>query len=253
MDREGEYLYILLPSSWEEYLNLRSRKLRSEIRSDRKRLLQNEGGQFSIVNSGEEVKPTFEMFIQLHQKRWEKLGYYGHFTSPSFTEFHRTITPVFFKKGWLYLATLRVNGAIVAMQYNFLYNGNLYNYLPAFDIRYRKYSVGTVLLSYCLEDLINQGVREFDFLRGDEPFKQRWANRRRNYLKVTMFSPSVKIHLHHVFQTSQRHARGLVKQVLPHATVENLRRKRKNRALLRAAAMVSRTSPLGRSSSKSLQ
>ena len=41
------------------------------------------------------------------------------------------------------------------------------------------YSPGTLLIAYALEDAVSRGDSEFDFLRGNEPYKYRWGARDR--------------------------------------------------------------------------
>ncbi|MDQ3929375.1 MAG: GNAT family N-acetyltransferase, partial [Chloroflexota bacterium] len=73
--------------------------------------------------------------------------------------------------GWLDVAVLAVNGEPAAAYLSFNYNGRLYLYNSGYDPKFAAYSAGVALLAYRIHKAILQGVRTFDFLRGDEEYK----------------------------------------------------------------------------------
>ncbi|HET9495073.1 MAG TPA: GNAT family N-acetyltransferase, partial [Chloroflexia bacterium] len=54
------------------------------------------------------------------------------------------------------------------------YNGRLYLYNSGYNPRFSSYSAGVALLAYRIHKAILQGLRYFDFLRGDEDYKFRF-------------------------------------------------------------------------------
>jgi CelD/BcsL family acetyltransferase involved in cellulose biosynthesis len=56
----------------------------------------------------------------------------------------------------------------------------------AFDPEFNTYSPGHVILSLMLESAAAAGLREFNFGRGDEPYKTRWVNGWRKLRSVTV-------------------------------------------------------------------
>ncbi len=60
----------------------------------------------------------------------------------------------------------------------------MFNYLTGFDPKYSEYRVGHLLFLYSIKDSIENGLREFDFMRGDESYKQQWNTLIRNNLEV---------------------------------------------------------------------
>src|SRR5205807_436927 len=50
-----------------------------------------------------------------------------------------------------------------------------YYYLGGFDPELARRSVGTLLTARAIETAVADGCREFDFLRGREPYKYRWG------------------------------------------------------------------------------
>jgi CelD/BcsL family acetyltransferase involved in cellulose biosynthesis len=71
---------------------------------------------------------------------------------------------------------------------NFVRDGKTYFYNGAYDERQGDLSPGTVLHAAAIEDSIRQGITEYDFLSGDEPYKDRWATGRRDIYHLTLHS-----------------------------------------------------------------
>ena len=67
-------------------------------------------------------------------------------------------------------------GTIAAASFNFVYEKRLQAYLTAYDPRYERASPGTILMVHYIKWAFDSGLHYVDFLRGDEPFKYRFAN-----------------------------------------------------------------------------
>jgi CelD/BcsL family acetyltransferase involved in cellulose biosynthesis len=64
------------------------------------------------------------------------------------------------------------------------YNGKFYAGTSARDTRYSQYSVGHLHLRFLFQYAIDQGLGEFDFLKGDEAYKLYWTKTARGYQRV---------------------------------------------------------------------
>jgi CelD/BcsL family acetyltransferase involved in cellulose biosynthesis len=83
----------------------------------------------------------------------------------------------------------------VAFLINFLTPERTCYYQTAYDIKYQLYSPGTVLCFRALERTWQLGLREFDFMYGQEPFKKRWTNNQRELKKLIVFPKSLRGYL----------------------------------------------------------
>src|SRR5205823_1558429 len=115
-----------------------------------------------------------EALFRLHQRRWRGRGLPGQFASGRVRAFHREVAQQCATRGWLRLHTLRLDGRIQAVLYCFHYGGGGYYYLGGFEPELARYSPGTVLTAHAIRSAIDEGAREFDFVRGDEPYKYVW-------------------------------------------------------------------------------
>jgi CelD/BcsL family acetyltransferase involved in cellulose biosynthesis len=89
--------------------------------------------------------------------------------------------PLLLENGHLELVILSENGSTRAVLYNIAYNDKIYFYQSGIDTFDGKAAYGYVLHSYCIEEAIKRGLREYDFLpkgRSDD-YKLRFAKDRR--------------------------------------------------------------------------
>ena len=76
----------------------------------------------------------------------------------------------------------------IASLYGFKYDDKLYYYQSGFDSNWERFSLGTVLFGYAIKDSINEGLKEFHFLRGEEQYKSRWTKDYRETENVLIFN-----------------------------------------------------------------
>lgn len=84
-------------------------------------------------------------------------------------------------------STLDLNGERIAQHFGFSYNNVYYWVRPSFNEDYSRYSPGLVILNFMIEYAVNEGFQEFDFLRGSEAFKLRFANKERVVMTVRLY------------------------------------------------------------------
>jgi CelD/BcsL family acetyltransferase involved in cellulose biosynthesis len=78
--------------------------------------------------------------------------------------------------GTMALFLLECGGRIAAASINFVYDSRMQAYLTAYDPAFDRASPGTILIVDYTRWAIDHGLRQVDFLRGEEPFKFRLAN-----------------------------------------------------------------------------
>jgi len=199
MDRiENVCPYITLPKSWDSFLLSLPKKRRRNFQYYLRRLKRDFSFQFGTVGGGD-LQEKIDRLYSLHESRWRTKGTLGVFSDRKFAQFHRDIILKSFERGWLRLYYISLNGNIVSVLYAFRYGQRICYYQSGFDPEYSKYSLGTITIGCCIESAISEGVKEFDFLRGDEPYKYDWgANRARRNVRCRIFNRSLKARLYHL-------------------------------------------------------
>ena len=98
--------------------------------------------------------------------------------------FYRDLMPKLSSRGWLHFTVMTIDGGLVSAEIAYVYNNRLYAAISARDISYFRYGVGHVHVMYLVQYAIGRGFEELDFLRGEEPYKYRWAGAARKYIQV---------------------------------------------------------------------
>ncbi len=148
-----------------------------------RRALDTRGGLTAVTcAAADEVRPALDRLVALHQRRWTAGGQPGVFASEAFATFHRTVAPRLFDMDALQLVTVSVADRPVASVYGFRHAGTASAYQSGFDVAFAPtISLGLVTFAACMEDAVRCHCREWDFLRGLEPYKSWWPCVERRY------------------------------------------------------------------------
>jgi len=163
----------VLPRTWDDYLALLTRKMRSNISRGRKQMVRDFQAVIETTQP-DDVAATMTAFFRLHAMRWESRGVSGAFSDEGVQAWHQEVARGFQSQGWLRLHRIRIGEEIKAVLYCFRFGDLMMFYNCGFDISLARYSPGTVLLSHAIETAIAEGCRAFDFTRGDETYKYDW-------------------------------------------------------------------------------
>jgi CelD/BcsL family acetyltransferase involved in cellulose biosynthesis len=182
--------YIPLPETWSQLFRSLSGKRRWVLTSKLRSLEKDHAVEFQECTP-DILEDKLGQFFDLHQKRWQSVNVNGVFTDTKVKEFYRDISKQFIKKKWLFFSWLNVDGEMASGEYCFVYNGKLYAVTAARDLRYSQYSVGHLHYMFMAKEAINRHLHEFDFLKGDEPYKFYWTKSTRKYIDILMVKKSV--------------------------------------------------------------
>ncbi|MDO8725284.1 MAG: GNAT family N-acetyltransferase [Candidatus Methanoperedens sp.] len=187
--KTGVSSYLLVQSSLDNHLNKLSKNFRKNLRRGEQKIEKNYGNiKFKKILTLNYLDTNLKDFWDLNKK---KMIYQN---LPSFTkiqmEFLTEVSKEFAENGWLSLSFLDINGRHASVVLGFEYENRFYYYQNGFDPQYSSYSIGNIHILYILEDLITRGLKELDFLRGDEAYKLRWQSLPRSNNRIVMMPKS---------------------------------------------------------------
>lgn len=159
--------------TWDEFLAGRSRNFREQIRRRERALARDHEVTYRLTEDPERVDADLSTLFALHQLRWGEEGS-GAFAGPR-GSFHREFAAAALGRGWLRLWILEADGAAVAAWYGLRFAGQEWFYQSGRDPAWDARSVGTVLFAHTIRAAMEDGVREYRFLRGGESYKRRYA------------------------------------------------------------------------------
>ncbi|MBZ0108170.1 MAG: GNAT family N-acetyltransferase [Candidatus Scalindua rubra] len=189
--------YIPLPDQIEDFYLSLSRNMRNTIKRRRRNLFRKyDNIEFLAWENPDEIDSAMERLFELHEKRWMIVKHKGNFMKSNVRGFHKKIARTFLKSDMLRLYFLRVQGKDVAALYFFKYKNMLFYYQGGWDPKWSEDRVGNILTNLVIEDAINKGYSEYDFLRGTEDYKVRLTDKKREEIDIFISnSYTAKIYL----------------------------------------------------------
>lgn len=167
---QGQLFAMPLPDTWEDYLQRLSGKERHEIRRKLRRLQAAGRVVLRCVRTPAALPPAMDTFMQLFRaNRADKAAF---MTGPR-PEFFRALISGMAAAGLLRLYFLDLDERPIAATLCFEHDQIVYLYNNGYDDAYRALSAGLLGKVLTIRESIRAGRRMYDFLKGDEKYKQR--------------------------------------------------------------------------------
>ncbi|HEY0867109.1 MAG TPA: GNAT family N-acetyltransferase [Fimbriimonas sp.] len=165
-------LLLDLPATYDAYLGMLGKSLRYDVRKLDKSLFKEGKAAVEPVGPGE-IDLGMDILFEQHRLRWRKRGLPGAFLGRAI-RFHKEWAQGAATAGWLRLSILRFEGNPIGAIYAMAAHNTCFYYQAGFDPAHGSISPGTLLVATTIRRAIEDGIRHFDFMRGDEPYKRRW-------------------------------------------------------------------------------
>ena len=159
--------------NWNSFLKTRSANFRQQARRRERTLVRDHALRYRLADDPQRLDADFSELLRLHEARW---GGVSRTFSGKRAGFHRAFAARALERKWLRLWFAELEGRPAAAWYGFRYAGAEWFYQAGRDRRYDALSLGFVLLSHTIRAALDDGIREYKFLRGDEAYKQRFVN-----------------------------------------------------------------------------
>ena len=185
--------YIPLTGAFEDYLKTFSKKHRYNLTRQRKQLYSNTAVQLATFDGtrADELEQSLGAVFALHEARKKQTGIESTFTPEIIQNFHYALSERLAKAGWLRISMLREGEKPIAAVYGFNFAGCFSYYQTGFDPQWEKYSVGATLLLEVIQKAYEEGCVEFDFLCGEEKYKDSWCRDTRSLLGAKIYNDTL--------------------------------------------------------------
>jgi len=179
-------------TSWEAHLASHGKSQRRKLRHWSEQLMSREGLERHVVQHPDELPASLDALIHMHQRRWTTVGEPGSFADPHFEAFIRDSAADFMARGRVHLTTLSYQTRKIAAELHWVGgNHRLYFYSSGFDTAAAAMEPGRLLHVDTLRHLYREGLAGIDYLRGDEPYKQRMGAVPTKVLCARVAAPSL--------------------------------------------------------------
>jgi CelD/BcsL family acetyltransferase involved in cellulose biosynthesis len=166
--------YIQLPSTFEEFLKSLGPNTRYNYKRKRTKLSEHHQITERIIrDTGSTLEEGIASFIRIHSERWKGLGFPSLYERPALRDFIMEVCKRIAQQGWLRLYLLAADGIDVAASLEFLHGGRvfMYNSNASGPSDIMKHSPGLLIKFSAIRQGIEEHMREYDMLRGEESYK----------------------------------------------------------------------------------
>lgn len=177
---EGNWIHVRRGETSEEFFALRDKSLRGKLKQAPARLA--ELGRVEIRLAAEDVtEDDITAYLHVYRRSWKE---------PELSAaFHPDMMRWAAERGCLRLFLLRVDGAPIAAQLWLSQGRRAYAVKFAYDEEHSARSPGHALMASAIRRFFDvEDVALVDYLKGDDWYKTRWCNRRRQRMALLAFS-----------------------------------------------------------------
>jgi CelD/BcsL family acetyltransferase involved in cellulose biosynthesis len=179
--------YLALAGTWEQFLDSKRGKFRSNLKYYR-RLPERSGQRLTTGRmpwGADDV--AVDDLAAIERRSWKVRDGNLKVSTQTGREFYRRFCRYFSGRGSLEVWSAAIDSVPVAFILNIIYQGKCYHYNTCYDEAFAHISPGVLLHAEAIADAFGRGLTEYDFLSGDEPYKQRWCSNRRGIEHLTLF------------------------------------------------------------------
>jgi CelD/BcsL family acetyltransferase involved in cellulose biosynthesis len=204
---EGTWL-AMLHDNWEAFCKTISKSRKRKIKRAFAHL--DEGrATCQFLTTSDECLYAWPKFVELHQKRRQTLGQSGCFANANFESFLRQVVSDYASVGQVVMT--EVSHELQPFGYLLLFRTRhrLWMYQSGFDPEFDHLEPGHLVNTCSLRYAIEAGLTEFDFLRGDEPYKEAWGTSRIPLLTTRCTAPHVSARLKNTLWNAGRQLKSI--------------------------------------------
>ena len=129
---------------------------------------------FKIAENDYEKKEIIDFIIQNKSKQYDNTKAWNLFKDNFCKDFVISSNLKIKKK--IFINYLKLNNDILAAHSGYIYNNMCYYLFPAYNLKYKKYSPGKILLKKIIDQTKSNLVKYFDLTIGSENYKKSFAN-----------------------------------------------------------------------------
>ena len=182
--------YLMLPKTIEEFLSTHKSKFWYNLRRFEKLYTKDFGElKFDIIKSKDELEEFLDKVFILFNERWKDEYLSTSWKCKDGFQKYKDAMIDMASRDEAFLAVL-YNKEKELLSYAYCLEDDntvyFYQYTTVTDNKYRKYSLGKVLLHNLLKYIVNENkFTKFDFMNGEQGYKLEWAKQKRAiYFKI---------------------------------------------------------------------
>ena len=164
-----------LGDDWDTfYAQKRSSERRRRDRARRRKLAEIGELRFITPKHPEEIQATLTSLFMQKSRSFAQMGVPDLFGRPGHLEFFRAVSTQ--ANRLVHVSRLEVGPNCAAVTFGLIFRGCFYQIIVSYDEQFSRFGPGTAQLHEVMRYCVAQGLEQYDFTIGDEPFKLDWSD-----------------------------------------------------------------------------
>jgi CelD/BcsL family acetyltransferase involved in cellulose biosynthesis len=164
-------------------------RLHRRFRGDMRRLERQLGGvELERVSSFD--RTALADLFRLEAAAWKGDAGTAIACDPKLVHYYTTLARVFARQGRLTLAFLRAKGKRIAGQLALEDGVTYYLIKVGYDPEFARFGPGQILVRETAADAHRRGLRRYDMMGKDTPWKLKWTDTARTHARLTIYAPT---------------------------------------------------------------
>jgi CelD/BcsL family acetyltransferase involved in cellulose biosynthesis len=184
--------YLTIAGQWADFYSAQSQGFNRTCQQMRDQL--EHAGDLSIEEhrAVDARSPLFREVMEITRRRWKAGCRAAIMAMPRMPQFFSELTRRATKNGWLSLWLLRLNGRVIAMEYQLRNDGKTHALRTDADVAYQKISPESALSLAIVRSLFECGdVYEYNMGPGLTDNKLRWTTESQEMANVKLYRPGI--------------------------------------------------------------
>ncbi len=212
--------FLKLDQGFDEVKPKIDQQLLGQTLSKERRIQKKGQLTFSKVTKEDEIEPVMRVLFDLHRIRWGNEKSAISFNFEEDKEYMLKVANHLYRTNSLHLTYLKHKNKIVSIHFGMSDGNNLYFYMPAYNIEYNKYSVGSILMYYLIQLSCREGYENFDFMKGNEHYKKLWGGAEKYNIKYTIYNYSIRSLLYKLINKTYLNEHFYEKSIMKRVTIK---------------------------------
>jgi CelD/BcsL family acetyltransferase involved in cellulose biosynthesis len=185
--------YIRLDGGdWEGFRKSRSRNFQRVLRNNRNRFARAGASEVELLEAPQAIAAALDDMFAIGERSWQGEEGSAVGSSEANRRFYTGIVRELGPLGVVRLWFLKLAGRRIAFELHLVHAGTEFGLKTGFDREHETLGPGRFLDQAIVERLFAEGrVREYDLLGDADPYKLRWTQDVREYVRVTLFGSRV--------------------------------------------------------------
>lgn len=182
--------YVDTTGDWEDYEAGLSRHRRADLRRCRRRLTEQGTLTLEETDGRAGVDGPLDELMRIEALGWKGGQGTAMAQEDATRRFYRELAHWAAGRGWLRFHALRLDDRVLALAVGLSAHGVHYGLKMGYDPDVRRLSPGRVLIDESLRAAFAGGLRRYELLGDDDPYKREWARESGERIALDAFAPT---------------------------------------------------------------